>query len=367
MKVLHVGLACAHGGAESLMATLIRHQRKIGIEADILFSADLGASAQFGDMCKVMFANRDFVPDILLRGGYDVVHLANHAQWIARFINLTRYDGPIVTTYHIWGRFFRSVAEDAVVAISSAIAESLKPEYDQDIKIVYNGTDTSMFCPGEAESADKPIIAWVGRSTDSAKDIGALVAIAMSPVAKDFQFVIMDGSPEGQEFRSYWLPENAVVHARTPWTEMPDFYRRVRASRGFLLSTARQEPFGLNITEAQACGCPAIGPNSGGVPEVIEHQSTGYVFEPSGGVAAVGEAINWLYSGDNYDQASERGIKRVEEHFSAERMCRDYADVYDEVVKSHRRRPSRRVYQLLVRPLIPLARSALGAYQKSRS
>lgn len=366
MKVLHIGLACAHGGAESLMATLIREQRKIGIEADIFFVADLGASAQFRDICRVMFADRDFLADVLLRERYDVIHMANHAPWAVRAIKAVRYDGAIVTTYHIWGRFFRNLPEDVVVGISKAVAESVQPEYSQQVRVIYNGTDTDLFKPGEAEPADRPVIAWVGRSNDYAKDIGGMVAIAMSPVARDFQIVIVDGSPEGQEFCSYWLPENASVVARKPWTQMPDFYRWVAASRGFLLSTARAEPFGLNFTEAQACGCPAVALSGGGVPEVIEHKSTGYVYEPGGGVPAVAEAVEWLYSGDNYEQASKRGIQRVRELFSAERMCREYAAVYEDAVKAHKRRFSKRMFQIMLRPSIPLVKSLAFAYQRSR-
>lgn len=48
----------------------------------------------------------------------------------------------------------------------------------------------------------------------------------------------------------------------------------------FVLAS-RSETFGLVYAEAQASGLPVIGTNSGGVPEIIRHGETGFLFEPN--------------------------------------------------------------------------------------
>lgn len=48
----------------------------------------------------------------------------------------------------------------------------------------------------------------------------------------------------------------------------------------FVLAS-RSETFGLVYAEAQAAGLLAIGTNAGGVPEIIRHGQTGYLFEPN--------------------------------------------------------------------------------------
>ncbi|MHB1459370.1 MAG: glycosyltransferase family 4 protein [Armatimonadota bacterium] len=366
MKVLHIGLSCANGGAESFLATLIREQRKNGIEADVAFVSDLGASGQFGDLCRVIFADRELLDDALLSGGYDVIHLANHATlWSQHAIKRTRFGGAIVTTYHIWGDRNHNIRESAVVGVSKAMTAAVQPEYIETVRTVYNGIDTDFFSPGKQTYEGKPIIAWIGRSNDAAKDVGALIAIAMSPVAKKFQIVILDGSPPGEEFRSHWLPENASIQVRRPWLEMPDFYRQVAASKGFLLSTARAEPFGLNAIEAQACGCPAIVPNAGGICEVVEHKSTGYVYELSGGVVAVTEAVNWLYSDDSYRTASVRAVDYIKERFTVERMCREYTEIYQAAIETRSSKSLDRAYRTALRAALPALKQIATIRKKS--
>ncbi|RBN37299.1 N-acetyl-alpha-D-glucosaminyl L-malate synthase BshA, partial [Priestia megaterium] len=43
------------------------------------------------------------------------------------------------------------------------------------------------------------------------------------------------------------------------------------------LLLSEKESFGLVLLEAMACGVPCIGTNIGGIPEVIEHEKTGYI------------------------------------------------------------------------------------------
>ncbi|MDH7602179.1 MAG: glycosyltransferase family 4 protein [Armatimonadota bacterium] len=367
MKVLHIGLACAFGGAETFLSTLVREQRKVGIEADVFFTTDLGASSQFSGLCRVGFADRELLAEALLRGGYDILHLSNHAvPWTVRTLRLIKCDVPIVVTYHSLGRYESKISADAIVAVSNAVADHLRSQCGRPIRVIYNGVDTHLFSPGSVDAPARPIMAWVGRSNDQRKDVAGLVAVASCSFAREFQVVVVDGSPPGEEFSPHWLPKDAIIEVRKPYAEMPGFYRKVVASKGFLLSTSRSEAHPVNILEAQACGCPVIAPSVGGIPETVEHLVTGFVYDLRGGVDAVREGVEWLYSGDNYSKASQAAIQRIRAHFSSERMCREYSDLYTELIGSRRRSLSRKLYQIALRPALPLVRSAVLAYQRSK-
>jgi glycosyltransferase involved in cell wall biosynthesis len=100
------------------------------------------------------------------------------------------------------------------------------------------------------------------------------------------------------------------------------------AEKGCLLGSARallfpidwEEPFGLVMIEALACGTPVIAFRRGSVPEIIEDGVTGFVVETvEDAVAAVGRL-------DEIDRSVCR--REFEERFTAERMARDYAAIY---------------------------------------
>ena len=81
-----------------------------------------------------------------------------------------------------------------------------------------------------------------------------------------------------------------------------------------------QEPFGLVMIEALACGTPVIAWRNGSVPEVIEDGVTGFVVES---IAEAAEAVRrsaWL--------SRRRCRQAFEERFDASRMARDYVEVY---------------------------------------
>lgn len=58
--------------------------------------------------------------------------------------------------------------------------------------------------------------------------------------------------------------------------DLPDFY----AGADFLVAPSRLEPFGLVYLEAMATGRPVIATNTGGVPEIVQHDRHGLLVNP---------------------------------------------------------------------------------------
>lgn len=92
------------------------------------------------------------------------------------------------------------------------------------------------------------------------------------------------------------------------------------------------EPFGLSVIEAMACGTPVIAFNRGSMPEVIAHGRTGFL------VSSIAEAVSRLDEISGVDRAECR--KWVEQRFSAERMVEDYLRVYEKILAARRHKPS---------------------------
>ena len=83
------------------------------------------------------------------------------------------------------------------------------------------------------------------------------------------------------------------------------------------------EPFGLSVIEAMACGTPVIAIDRGSMPELITPE-TGIL------VKSAGEAITALGEIDAIDRAACR--RHVEAHFSVEAMAGKYIALYERIL-----------------------------------
>jgi glycosyltransferase involved in cell wall biosynthesis len=94
-------------------------------------------------------------------------------------------------------------------------------------------------------------------------------------------------------------------------------------ARALLFPIDWEEPFGLAMIEAMACGTPVIATNRGSVPEIVTDGRTGIVTETLDEMVAGVEAVEVL------DRAAIR--REVEERFSVGCMLDGYLDAYETV------------------------------------
>ena len=94
------------------------------------------------------------------------------------------------------------------------------------------------------------------------------------------------------------------------------------------------EPFGLSMVEAMACGTPVIAFGRGSVPEIVRHGANGFVV---GNVEAAVAAVAHL---DTLDRARIRAD--VAARFGVKRMVDDYLHVYQTLVAQPHSAPAPR-------------------------
>jgi len=88
------------------------------------------------------------------------------------------------------------------------------------------------------------------------------------------------------------------------------------------------EPFGLVFLEAMAMKKPVVALNSGGAPEIVEHGKSGLLSAPGDGAALAENLLVLLRDPALRDRMGEYGRRRVETHFTRDRMTRDVQDLY---------------------------------------
>ncbi|ALX47942.1 N-acetyl-alpha-D-glucosaminyl L-malate synthase BshA [Lentibacillus amyloliquefaciens] len=99
------------------------------------------------------------------------------------------------------------------------------------------------------------------------------------------------------------------------------------------LLMSEKESFGLVLLEAMSCEVPCIGTNTGGIPEVIQHGSTGYIVETGDTVQAAAHAINLLQNEERLEQFSKNALKHARKNFFSNDIVEQYIDLYDKLLQ----------------------------------
>jgi glycosyltransferase involved in cell wall biosynthesis len=95
-------------------------------------------------------------------------------------------------------------------------------------------------------------------------------------------------------------------------------------ARALVFPIRWNEPFGLVMLEAQACGTPVLAFPEGAAPEVVDHGRTGFLCHDEDEMA---EAVTKL---DGIDRGACRTA--VEGYFSTERMVREHIELYEDLL-----------------------------------
>lgn len=165
----------------------------------------------------------------------------------------------------------------------------------RDPEVIPNGVDHVLFQPGESTRAywssrsgieleDHFVICTIAALSRNKNHATALQAVAsLLRRKKRVVYLIAGAGPLEQELRSLAQRLDILQHvAFLGSVDHPSVASLLRSSDLFLLpsSKVQGEGFGIAFLEAGACGVPAIGGNTGGIPEVIKDGETGFLVNP---------------------------------------------------------------------------------------
>lgn len=110
------------------------------------------------------------------------------------------------------------------------------------------------------------------------------------------------------------LASKIHLHGFVPDKELPRFYNTKDV---FILATKQEEQsnqvegFGLVFLEAQSCGIPVIGTNTGGIPDAVEEGNGGYLFNQNNKKALNSILIQLINNPDNIKKQAVKARNRV--------------------------------------------------------
>ena len=207
----------------------------------------------------------------------------------------------------------------------------------QKVVSIPNAIDTNMFCPTDKKQArqtwqlptDKQLLLFgCQRITDERKGFSLLVDAlqrvkrSFPELAKSVEIVVVGGEAESVR--------NQVPFDIMPISYVSDTEKMVALYNAvdIYVTPSLQDNLPNTIMEAMACGVPCVGFNVGGISEMIDHKTNGYVAEHRN-AQDFADGILWTLTA-NHGTLSRNARQKVLSTYSENIVARQYIKIYED-------------------------------------
>ena len=255
-----------------------------------------------------------------LKDEYDVI--LNNMRGEAVFLPLTKMlEKPFINVMHL--PLFPELAhlfeesKTHVVTISNAQRKGFSDlNY---LATVYNCVDTEKYTFNPIPKGEYLLmLGTIGRH----KNQGAAIRVAKKLGMK----LYLSGKIRDEDYFEELKKE--IDGKQIVWHKELEFYRKVEMyqnAKVFLFPIVWEEPFGLVMIEAMACGTPVVAFSNGAIPEVVVDGKTGFVIDSNNEVGMI-EAVGKIGSIKRQDCRSH-----VMENFTVEKMVKGYEEALKKI------------------------------------
>jgi glycosyltransferase involved in cell wall biosynthesis len=265
-----------------------------------------------------------------VRSGYpNVLTIHGNMRLVAEFLQVR----PL-TYYWFADRLERFCLRktNGVVAISSYTQSNIE-RYTSRTWLVPNAVHPSFFdVPRHPDTMHRILcLANIGPRKNQIGLIQALDSLAKS---KPLRLVFGGG---GSEADPYYREFTQMVSARS-WCDYIGPLDRTelqtemsRAAIGILPSFEDNCP--MVVLEAAAAGLPFAASRVGGVPDLIQHNVSGLLFDPSSNTEIRAVVAMLVADGLLAESLAARALTRCKERFAADSVARQHVNIYNAVIK----------------------------------
>lgn len=242
-------------------------------------------------------------------------------------------DGKETTDYNEFVSFF---AFDLILAVSENVAEALKKhlsfEFHEKVRKIYSGIDLSVFRP-LPDIEKQWDLAFMGRleSMKSVDLFPEMLSILKSRLPDLKMMMTGEGSLKDWLFREFDERGVSFMVEYLGVVETEEVPVLINKSRVFIYPS-RQEPFGLSIVEAMACGVPVLTTDVFGPREIVKHNYDGIAVPPDD-VTALADAVELLLRNSELrGLIASNALKSVKEKYDIKQYTKQLVDIYDELI-----------------------------------
>lgn len=253
---------------------------------------------------------------------FDLVH--DHTFLGPALAAMLRDGPPVVHTLHgPWegrARSYYELIDEQIHLVAISAAQRSTNRSVQYAGTIPNGIDLHSYPLGEGRREE--FLVYMGRSNpDKAPEL----AVELAHRA-DLPLKLVVKCSEDAE-REHWEREveprlngSEEVLAEISHDEKVDLLQRGRA---FVFPIRWEEPFGLVMVEALACGMPVLATPRGAARDIVVDGETGFLRDDLDDLVAAIGAV---------DEIAPRACRaRVEDHFSADAMAAAYEELFEQV------------------------------------
>ena len=289
---------------------------------------------------------------VALDGKLDIIH--SYHDTLAHFFNeLTKF--PTVYTLHdplpsnknaLFYWLLEKFKQQNYVSISKAFQRFDKLNLNF-IDTVYHGINASEY---QFFSNKGEYLAFIGRME---KEKGAEIAIDVANAVK--KKIKIATSPETQYeslpyYKDVISPRITSEVIFTGFLDPKGKHEFLGNALCLLFPIQWEEPFGMVLIEAMACGTPVVAYNRGSVSEIVEDGVTGFIVDGDDeerpgkgswiikkqGIEGLIEAVQRIdsLSEEEHLQMRKSCRKHIEENFSVGKMVAGYEKVYSSLVRN---------------------------------
>jgi glycosyltransferase involved in cell wall biosynthesis len=286
----------------------------------------IGDSIDLKNHNVINFYEQLFISDIYRRaaeGEFDIIHIHPVDLSINFAVNCKV---PTVFTLHDpisrWRHFIYNMhkTNKNIYYVSISDSQRLPLKDINFIDTIHNGIDPGRY-PFNALPGD-----YLLSSSRLVPEKGVDVAIR---VAKRTGLPLKITGEPASDTNSYWMekikPEIGGKISYEGMVSTQSMFSIYKNAAAFLFPIKWEEPFGLAMIEAMACGTPVIAFNRGSVREIVQDGRTGFIVDDINGMVRAVKKI------ESIDRKACR--RHVEENFSLQKMVDKYELVYEKILK----------------------------------
>jgi len=342
MKVCHVNLSRRFSGSERQTLQLIKQQLREGYKLTIVARHNSAFEKEVGKLpCQLITTRSCFInQSAKLNKQCDLFHAHDEqgAQWA--YMQNIKHGSPYIITHRnnkaLVNKYFSTKTYQnahTLVGLSTSIVNKLLAKFSHKDCVKIPSSPVSY--PINQNKVDQ---IWsshgykflVMQATSLEKHKGFDVSLNAARILQEknspVHFLLLGNGPQEVNLRKQAEGLNNVFFM-SKQEDMGTWF----ASANLLIHPSYKEGLGSVILEAMAAGLPVIASNTGGIPDIIEHEKTGILIEP-GNAKELADAIERLANDQELRERLQSEAKEILPAFDISQTSQLYNDLYKKVI-----------------------------------